>query len=328
MSDIPVSNNLTLESVWAALKETDRIIKETFLQMARRQEEADLRLQETERLIKETALHTSLQTALAKEEAKRRQEEETQRRQEALKLLREEAQRRKEEAAQRKEEALQRKEEIRLRREEEAKLRQEEAQRRQEELKSLREEARLRKEYEVQRRKEEAQYRREKAEASKDAKRGQRELERQMKETDRKISKLGSRVGELIEHLAASNMLKQFKKLGYTFNHVSRNHELVEGEERRSLAEIDLLLENGEYALVVEVKSLFNYMDVKRHLKRLDILRGYADKRGDTRKFLAAAAGALIPPRARDYALECGLYVIEQTGDNVNIIAPPQITIW
>ncbi|MDR0597349.1 MAG: hypothetical protein LBG14_02465, partial [Treponema sp.] len=49
-----------------------------------------------------------------------------------------------------------------------------------------------------------------------------RETELQMKETDRKISKLGSRIGDLVEELIAPNIVEKFNKLGYVFGKVAR----------------------------------------------------------------------------------------------------------
>jgi hypothetical protein len=78
------------------------------------------------------------------------------------------------------------------------------------------------------------------------------ETDRKMKETDRQIGRLGNRLGDLIEHLTASNLLDQFKELNYTFTRVSRNNK-IKDPNNQILAEIDILLENGEYAMVVEV---------------------------------------------------------------------------
>jgi hypothetical protein len=153
------------------------------------------------------------------------------------------------------------------------------------------------------------------------------ETDRQLKKTDWKISKLGNRLGDLIEHLAASNLLKKFRNQGYVFNRISRNIT-IEGENQNALAEIDILLENGRYAMVVEVKSLFTLGDVKDHLKRMKILRAYADAHDDRRKYLAAAAGALIEAKSRACALENGMFVIEQAGDRVNITAPSSVREW
>ncbi|GHV95279.1 hypothetical protein AGMMS50293_15990 [Spirochaetia bacterium] len=51
-------------------------------------------------------------------------------------------------------------------------------------------------------------------------------------------------------------------ELGYPFTRISRNH-LIKDEQRRRIAEIDLMLENGDYVMIVEVKSVFSIGDVK-----------------------------------------------------------------
>ena len=154
-----------------------------------------------------------------------------------------------------------------------------------------------------------------------------KETDRQMKETDRKISKLGSRIGQLIEHFAASNITEKFRAYNYNFTQISRNHS-IEDEQGHFLAEIDLLLENGDCAMVVEVKSLFTRSDVKDHKKRLETFRIYSDKRNDKRKFAGAVAAALMNKDARAYALENGMYVVEQKGDAVRIEAPEKPSFW
>ena len=154
-----------------------------------------------------------------------------------------------------------------------------------------------------------------------------KETDLRFKETDRKISKLASRIGELIEHLAASNLLEKFRVLGYEFNHISRNH-IIKNSNNQKLAEIDLLLENGDYTMLVEVKSLCGRKDVKDHLKRMKVVKDHAALHGDRRKYLGAAAAALIEDDTREYALASGLYVIEQTGDTVSISEPEQKRVW
>ncbi|MDR2049381.1 MAG: UTP--glucose-1-phosphate uridylyltransferase, partial [Treponema sp.] len=148
-----------------------------------------------------------------------------------------------------------------------------------------------------------------------------KETAEQMKETDRKISRLGSRLGDLIEHLTASNILDEFKKQGYEFTRISRNNK-IKDEKNRILAEIDILLENGDFAMVVEVKSLLTTSDVKDHIKRMETLRRYADLHGDGRKYVSSVSGALIEEAARDFALRSGIYVIEHPGERIRIKAP------
>ncbi|MDR0710062.1 MAG: hypothetical protein LBF77_08355 [Spirochaetaceae bacterium] len=153
------------------------------------------------------------------------------------------------------------------------------------------------------------------------------ETDRKMQETDRKISKLGSRIGDLIEHLTAANILEQFQDKGYEFTRISRNTKLKD-PNNRTLAEIDILLENGDFAMVVEVKSLLTLADVKDHIKRMRTLRQYADAHRDTRKYVSSVSGALIEDSARNFALEKGVYVIEHTGETIQIKVPGKVRTW
>jgi hypothetical protein len=148
-----------------------------------------------------------------------------------------------------------------------------------------------------------------------------RENALQMKETDRKISKLGSRIGDLVEELILPNILKKFNKLGYVFGRVAPN---VRYQDSRGvyIAEVDVLLENGDAALAVEVKTTLTTMDVKDHLKRMEKLRLYADEHGDKRKLLGAVAGAIASEAVKAFAIKSGFFVMEQSGDMVRISVP------
>jgi hypothetical protein len=153
------------------------------------------------------------------------------------------------------------------------------------------------------------------------------ETAQQMRETDHKISRLGSRIGDLIEHLTAANILERFRDLGYEFTRVSRNNKIKDGRNH-VMAELDILLENGDYAMAVEVKSLLTVADVKDHINRMETLRRYADAHEDRRKYLSSVAGALIEDEARAFALEGGIYVIEHAGEAIHIVAPRTVRAW
>jgi hypothetical protein len=148
-----------------------------------------------------------------------------------------------------------------------------------------------------------------------------KELALQSKETDRKISKLGSRIGELIENLVASNLLKKFTDRGFVFTKTCPN-VLITNADNSFLAEIDILLENGDTALAVEVKSKLTVADVREHLERMEKLRRYADERGDRRIFIGAVAGGIIPEGVKPFAIKSGFFVIEQSGDSAVISVP------
>ena len=143
-----------------------------------------------------------------------------------------------------------------------------------------------------------------------------------MKETDRKISNLGNRFGELAEHLVAPGIMDKFNELGYCFTEQSLNKEIREPGKPNTLAEIDVLLENGDIVLAIEVKSKPTHDDVVEHIKRMEVLRQTANRRNDTRKYQGAIAAAIMSPALREYVIQNGFYAIEQSGDTVKLTIP------
>ena len=148
-----------------------------------------------------------------------------------------------------------------------------------------------------------------------------KETDRKMKETDRKIGELGNRFGELAEHLVAPSITEKFNELHFTFEQVSHDIKISDSSGK-CIAEIDILLENGDTVIAVEVKAKPLEKDVEEHVARMEILRRRADARHDTRKFQGAIAGAIMNNSVRNYAHKTGFYVIEQTGDTVKITIP------
>jgi len=148
-----------------------------------------------------------------------------------------------------------------------------------------------------------------------------RKLEEAMKITDKKIGDLGNRFGEMVEHLVAPSITEKFEALGFHFEQISQNHR-IRNSEGKCLAEIDLLLENGDVVMAVEVKSKPNQDDVDDHIGKMEVLRRRADLRNDTRKFQGAIAGAIMNDEVRNYVHKKGFYAIEQTGDTVKITIP------
>jgi hypothetical protein len=54
----------------------------------------------------------------------------------------------------------------------------------------------------------------------------------------------------------------------------------------------------------------------------MEKLRAYADEHRDSRKFLGAVAGAVIPEGVKPFAIKNGFFVIEQAGDTARIDVP------
>ena len=147
-----------------------------------------------------------------------------------------------------------------------------------------------------------------------------KKTDRRMKETNRQIGKLGNRFGKMVEHLIVPNMTEKFNELGFDFIRSVENLKIREQGNPDPLAEIDILLENGDVALAIEVKAKPDQNEVKDFVLKMGVLRKDADKRGDRRTFLGALAGAIMDTSVRTYAQNCGFYVIEQTGDTVRIV--------
>jgi len=155
----------------------------------------------------------------------------------------------------------------------------------------------------------------------------QEETDRQLKETDRivkdnakQIGKLGNRFGEMVEYMVAPNLQEKFRELGLKFHQA--NLSAIFSDDNKVLFEVDALLENGEKAMLVEVKTTLITEDVKDHVARLEKMRNYADLHGDKRAFLGAVAGVVITSNVKEYALGQGFYVIEPSGETFNIIPP------
>jgi hypothetical protein len=145
------------------------------------------------------------------------------------------------------------------------------------------------------------------------------ETGRQMKETDRKLGRLGNSFGELAEHLVLPNILEKFRARGYVFTKAGSDVQFKD-QSGKTIAEVDIWLENGDSVLAIEVKARLREKDVEDHMRRMGVLRGYFDGHRDNRKLLGAVAGAVMMDEARIRAETEGFYVIEQTGDTVKII--------
>ena len=146
-----------------------------------------------------------------------------------------------------------------------------------------------------------------------------RKTEEQLKKNDKKFGELHNRFGELAEHMVAPSIREKFNALGFSFGEVSREKEIVDAQGN-SVAEIDILLENGDTVIAVEVKAKPKQSDIDDHIKRMEFLRAEDGQR--SRILHGAIAGAIMSNELRNYILKNGFYPIEQTGDTVMINAP------
>jgi len=149
----------------------------------------------------------------------------------------------------------------------------------------------------------------------------QKETDRQIREINKQVGGYNRRFGEIVEHMVAPNLREKFKEFGLNFPKATANSDVSDSIYNISL-EIDIMLENGEKAMLVEVKTKLTTEHVKEHMRRLEKMRAYSDLHGDKRIFLGAVAGVVMTDNAKEYALKQGFYVIEPSGETFNITPP------
>ena len=154
-------------------------------------------------------------------------------------------------------------------------------------------------------------------------------LAESQKETDRIVKEVGKRLGDftnsfgdVVEYMVAPGLQKKFRELGYDFQEVSTNHKFRDKKNDISF-EIDVFLQNGDTAMLVEIKADLTISWINKHIERLEKMRKYADLRGDKRHFIGAVAGIVVGDPAKEYALSQGFFLIEPNGEDFNITRPP-----
>ena len=148
------------------------------------------------------------------------------------------------------------------------------------------------------------------------------ETDRQIKRTSKEVASLGSRIGKIVESMVKGNIVGKFQDLGYDVGGCSQN-KFFENKDLGIRGEIDLLLDDGDVAILIEVKTTLETADVRNHIERLEKYRRYLDARGiDKRRIIGAVAGAVVKDESVTFARENGLYVIIQSGKAVEIVTP------
>ena len=149
----------------------------------------------------------------------------------------------------------------------------------------------------------------------------QQETAQQIKDINKRFGEYSNRLGEIAEYMVAPNLREKFSELGLDFPKANRNTD-VSDRKNNIFMEIDVMLENGDKAMLVEVKTKLLADHINAHIERLEKMRKYADLHGDKRTFLGAVAGVVIPDTIKSLALNNGLFVIEPSGETFNITPP------
>jgi hypothetical protein len=152
-----------------------------------------------------------------------------------------------------------------------------------------------------------------------------KEFEREMKESNDKFNeRLGNYInlfGKFTEFTMTPKLREKFAELGLDFQKTARRIS-VRDKNNDIFFEVDAMLENGDTAILVEIKTELTVDRIKKHIARLEKMRKYSDLRGDKRIFLGAVAGVILDDDTKDYALDQGFYLIEPAGQDLSITPP------
>ena len=148
----------------------------------------------------------------------------------------------------------------------------------------------------------------------------------QMKESkaefNERLGKYVNLFGDFTEYVMAPKLRDKFMELGLDFPKANRNSSVKDNKTKKIILETDVMLENGDKAMMVEIKTQLTVERINKHIERLEKMRKHADLYGDKRTFLGAVAGVVVEDDVREYALHQGLYLIEPAGEDLTITPP------
>ncbi|MBW8049190.1 MAG: hypothetical protein FVQ77_02390 [Cytophagales bacterium] len=146
------------------------------------------------------------------------------------------------------------------------------------------------------------------------------ETKEQAKETDKKLQKLGEMYGGLSKNIGES--VEDFFFHSFERNPVigKIRFKNVVQYMKTDKVEYDIALTNGKYIAIIEVRHKFHPADIDVFIDtRLSLLRKEFAKFNPC-KVIACIAGFVIPKTTKIKAIEAGLYVFTQAGENIKIL--------
>jgi predicted AAA+ superfamily ATPase len=149
------------------------------------------------------------------------------------------------------------------------------------------------------------------------------ETEKLVKELSKNVGGVNRSIGDLIETLVAARLWEKFAGFHYNLRRAYRRVPIYD-EKDKLKTDIDILLSNTKWCMAVEVKREADRGDVERHLERMELIRKYPPAEVEDKKMLGAIAGGLVDPDARDFARECGFFVLELKGEAVVLLDTPK----
>jgi hypothetical protein len=140
-------------------------------------------------------------------------------------------------------------------------------------------------------------------------------LERIAANTSREVAGLTTRWGQFVENLVEPAAIRLFQGRGIDVQETARR---VKSKRPGAEMEIDVLVVDGNEAVAIEVKSRLSQRDVAGFVAKLGRFKQAFPHYGNYQIF-GAVAGIEIDAGVDRYAYQQGLFVIQQSGDSVQI---------
>jgi hypothetical protein len=147
------------------------------------------------------------------------------------------------------------------------------------------------------------------------------ELRKDFAKTRKDVARVTDALGRFSENMVAPALVRLLNDAGIP---ISETAQRVISPLRR--IEYDIVAVNGEYVVVVSVKTRLNVDHVKDFVTRRLPQFKEVFPRYQSMKLLGAVAGMSIEQEADTYAVRQGLYVLAQSGDNVMLLNPPDFS--
>lgn len=159
-----------------------------------------------------------------------------------------------------------------------------------------------------------------KAELAKEVAESRKKVDTDIRRVSKQIADLGDSLGKFAEEQVRPRLVEMFREKGVYMEEIHSN--IVVERNGQFLLEIDLLLVNTVYSVVVEVKHNLKQKDVDEHIERLEKLQLSPSRSIKGTKMYGAVAGMIVNKEVERYAMKKGFYLVKPKGDSVEISNP------
>lgn len=154
------------------------------------------------------------------------------------------------------------------------------------------------------------------------------ETERMVKASTISIGALGNRLGDFVEAMVKRGLVRLYPQRGPAVHRTVQNLTRCDNDGQ-FVAQVVILVVDGDTAIAVECKSKLSIEDVQEHLERMAMFKACWPEYAQY-KLLGGVAAMVLPDDVGRYAYRQGLFVLAQSGDAVEIRNDAKFvpTVW